>query len=69
MNTEPIVGEQQLPQPAPEQIPIDLEALRAKVSDLEQQASVFIREQPVAAVLAAVGVGFLVARLVSRIPR
>lgn len=66
---ERIAGEQRPLPPDPEQIPIDLEALRAKVAGLEHQASAFIREQPVVAVLAAVGVGFLFARLVSRAPK
>lgn len=46
--------------------PADLDALRARMSGLEQQANALIRERPVAAVLAAVGVGYLVARVVSR---
>jgi hypothetical protein len=41
-------------------------AVRSRVTDLEQQARTFIRQRPVVAVLAAVGVGYLVARLVSR---
>jgi hypothetical protein len=40
--------------------------LRSRVTDLEQLARTLIRERPVVAVLAAVGVGYLVARLVSR---
>ena len=42
---------------------------RSPVADLEEQARAFIRERPVAAVLAAVGLGYLVARLVSRTVR
>jgi len=38
----------------------------SKVTDLEQQARTLIRQRPVVAVLAAVAVGYLVARLVSR---
>ena len=45
---------------------LDITALRATVTDLEQQARAFIRQRPVMAVLAAVGAGYLVARLVSR---
>jgi hypothetical protein len=37
--------------------------------DLEEQARTFIRKRPVVAVLSAVGVGYLVARLVSRATR
>lgn len=63
--------EEDAPQPVPlaQQVPADIDALRAKVTDLEQQASVLIRERPVVAVLAAVGVGYLLARLASRAPR
>ena len=67
--TTRIAEDAQLPMPPAEQLPADIEALRAKVSDLEQQASVLIRERPVVAVLAAVGVGYLLARLASRAPR
>ena len=44
----------------------DTTALRSGVADLEQQARAFIRQRPVVAVLAAVGAGYLVARLVAR---
>ena len=67
--TTRIAQDAPLPMPPAEQLPADIEALRAKVSDLEQQASVLIRERPVVAVLAAVGVGYLLARLASRAPR
>ena len=43
----------------------DIAAVRSKVTDLEQQARTLIRQRPVVAVLAAAGVGYLVARLVS----
>lgn len=49
-----------------EQVRADIAALRSKVTDLEQQARTLIRQRPVVAVLAAVGIGFMVARLVSR---
>ena len=39
---------------------------RARVTDLERQARTLIRQRPIVAVLAAVGVGYLTARLVSR---
>jgi hypothetical protein len=61
--------ESQRPVPRAGQSPVEIDALRAKVSDLEQQASVLIRERPVVAVLAAVGIGYLLARLASRAPR
>jgi hypothetical protein len=41
--------------------------LRSTVTDLEQQVRTFSRQRPVVAVLAAVGVGYLVARLFSRV--
>jgi ElaB/YqjD/DUF883 family membrane-anchored ribosome-binding protein len=47
----------------------NLDALRARVTDLEQEARGWIRQQPVVAVLTALGVGFLVARLVARVTR
>lgn len=40
--------------------------LRAKFSDYEEQARELIRQQPVVAILGAVGIGYLVARMVSR---
>jgi ElaB/YqjD/DUF883 family membrane-anchored ribosome-binding protein len=52
--------------PGTEQVPPDIAAVRSKVADLEQQARTLIRQRPVVAVLAAAGVGYLVARLVSR---
>ena len=47
----------------------DIAAVRSKVTDLEQQARTLIRQRPVVAVLVAIGVGYLVARLVSRAMR
>jgi hypothetical protein len=68
MNTAEHVEEGPLPRRAePEQL--NLTALRSSVTDLEQQARAFIRQRPVVAVLAAVGAGYLVARLVSRARR
>lgn len=46
--------------------PSDLEAFGLKLTELEEQARVLIREQPVVAVLAAAGLGYLVARLAGR---
>jgi hypothetical protein len=46
-----------------------MEALRASITELEENARTRIIERPVVAVLAAVGVGYLVARLVSRARR
>lgn len=44
----------------------DMEAVQASVTELEQQARTRIIQRPVVAVLAAVGVGYLVARLFAR---
>jgi hypothetical protein len=44
-------------------------AVHSTLTELEQQARALIRQRPVVAVLAAVGVGYLVARLVSRVLR
>lgn len=55
--------------PSAKQVQTEIDALRATMTGLEEQASVMIRERPVAAVLAAVGVGYLLARLASRVPR
>ena len=41
----------------------------SRLTDLQQQARTRIRQRPIVAVLAAVGAGFLVARLVSRAMR
>ena len=49
-----------------EQVQLDIAEVRSKMIGLEQQARTFIRQRPVVAVLAAVGVGYLVARLISR---
>ena len=63
MNTDDRIAEAPLVPPRAE---TDIEALRTTVTDLEQQARVLIKEQPVVAVLAAAGIGYLVARLLSR---
>lgn len=52
--------------PRTEQVPEDLAAVRTKLLDLENQARTLVRERPVAALLTAVGFGYLVARLFSR---
>jgi len=44
----------------------DTTAVRARVADLEEQARTLIRQRPVVAVLAAAGVGYLLARVVVR---
>ena len=65
MITEQITEERESPPPAP-QVQPEIAALRSKITDLEQQARTLIRQRPVVAVLAAVGVGYLVARVVAR---
>lgn len=47
----------------------NIAAIRSRLTDLEQEARTLIRQRPVVAVLAAVGVGYVVARLVSRAMR
>ena len=65
MTTDQIAEEPTLSRRAG-QVQPDIAAVRSKVTDLEQQARTLIRQRPVVAVLAAAGVGYLVARLVSR---
>jgi ElaB/YqjD/DUF883 family membrane-anchored ribosome-binding protein len=65
MTTDPIAEERLLPRRA-QQVQADLAAVRSKVTEMEQQARTLIRQRPVVALLAAAGVGYLVARLVSR---
>jgi ElaB/YqjD/DUF883 family membrane-anchored ribosome-binding protein len=68
MTMDQIVEERPLPRRT-EQVPPDIAAVRSKVTDLEQQARTLVRERPVVAVLAAAGVGYLVARLAARAMR
>ena len=68
MGTDQIAEEPLLPRRA-EQGQRNIAAVRSRLTDLEQQARTLIRQRPVVAVLAAVGVGYLVARLVSRAMR
>jgi hypothetical protein len=63
--TDQIAEERRSP-PRSQQVQPGFAEVRARVTDLEQQARTLIRQRPVVAVLAAVGVGYLVARLVSR---
>lgn len=57
----------QEPMSAPGAVAVpDLTAVRARVTDLEQQARSLIRQRPVVAVLAAAGFGYLMARVVVR---
>lgn len=42
---------------------------RSTMTDLEEQARTLVRERPITAVLVAVGLGYVIARLVSRAVR
>jgi len=44
----------------------DIAAVRTALTDFEHQARTLIRQRPVVAVLTAVGVGYVVARIVAR---
>jgi ElaB/YqjD/DUF883 family membrane-anchored ribosome-binding protein len=68
MITDQVAEEQRSP-PHSQQAQQGLAEAYAKVTDLEQQARALIRQRPVVAVLAAAGIGYLVARLVSRATR
>jgi hypothetical protein len=68
MTTDQIAEESPLPRRAEQGQP-NIAAARFRLTDLEQQTRTLIRQRPVVAVLAAVGVGYLVARLVSRAMR
>ena len=64
MTTEQHIEERTLPKRAAHE-QLRSPALRSSVTELEQQARDFIRQRPMVAVLAAVGAGYLVARLIS----
>lgn len=66
MNTDPIESERPLPEPWAQ---TDILAAGTKLADIEQQARTLIRQRPLVALLAALGAGYLVARLVARVAR
>lgn len=68
MITDQITQEPLLP-PRAEQEQPSIAAIRSRLTDLEQEARTRIRQRPVVAVLAAVAVGYVFARLVSRAMR
>ena len=68
MITDQITEEWRSP-PRLEQVQARITQVRSRVADIEEHARTLIRQRPVVAVLAAVGVGYLVARLVSRAMR
>lgn len=45
---------------------LDASAVHARAATLEQQAHAFIQQRPIVAVLAAAGIGYLVARALVR---
>jgi len=47
-------------------IQTDVASVRSTATDFEQQLQSFVRERPVVAVLTALGLGFVVARLFAR---
>ena len=68
MITDHVAEEQ--PSPArSQQVESGFAEARARVTDLERQARILIRQRPIVAVLAAVGVGYLAARFVARVLR
>ena len=65
MNTEHMTEDQPLRRLG-QTISTDIDVVRSKAGDVEQQLQSFVRERPVAAVLSALGIGFVVARIFSR---
>ena len=55
--------------PCSQQAQPGFEEVLGRLTDLHRQARTLIRERPIVAVLTAVGVGYLTARLVSRATR
>jgi hypothetical protein len=53
----------------PEQMLPNVDAIGSELKDLERQARAFVQQRPLVAVLAAVGLGYLVARLAARANR
>lgn len=52
--------------PSQPDLQAEAKAVGSKLTDLEQEARTLIRKRPVVAVLTAAGVGYLMARLVTR---
>jgi hypothetical protein len=65
MNTDQLAEERPVPRRT-EHVQPEIAAVRSKVTDLERQARTLITQRPVVAVLAAAGVGYLIARVVAR---
>jgi hypothetical protein len=68
MITDQIAEERRSP-PGAQQVQPGFAEVRARVTDLDRHARISIRQRPLVAVLVAVGVGYLTARLVSRAMR
>jgi hypothetical protein len=66
--TEQIAEDRRWP-PGADQTRTDSAAVRQTVTEVEEQVRILIRERPVVAVLAAAGVGYLLARIVARVAR
>ena len=47
-------------------ISTDFDAMKSQAKNYEEQIEAFVRERPVAAVIGALGFGFIVARIFSR---
>jgi len=65
MNTERNAEDRPLRQLS-DTLQTDLAMVRSTATDLERQVQTFIEERPVAAVLTALGLGFVVARIFTR---
>lgn len=63
--TDPAPDSRSLP-PASEPPQSEIDVFGSELKSLEQQARTFVQQQPIVAVLAAVGIGYLIARLASR---
>lgn len=68
MNTEQIAEERPW-LPRTEQAEPDRASVRATLTGLERQVARLVRQRPAMAVLAAAGVGYVIARVVARAAR
>lgn len=69
MTTTEQIAEDRRWAPGADQARTDSAAVRRTVTEVEEQVRTLIRERPVVAVLAAAGVGYLLARIVARVAR
>ena len=63
------IAEERPSQPRLQPVKSELAEVRTRATELERHARTVIRQRPIVAVLAAVGAGYLAARLVSRAMR